>query len=123
MPRVPCNCGNKDKWTSEIVRSYKDQRFHTATPTLKMWRPWSREVTEQQIQEELDNAFNQVDADRRAPPMENQQVAVQEQKEQILADYGDQDESDADIVVVVFISEVSFLRIFLQLRKRIETYF
>ena len=77
-------------------------------------------MTKQQIQEELDNAFNQVDADRRAPPMENQQVAVQEQKEQILADYGDQDESDADIVVVVFISEVSFLRIFLQLRKRIE---
>ena len=53
--------------------------------------------------------------------MENQQVAVQEQKEQILADYGDQDESDADIVVVVFISEVSFLRIFLQLRKRMKS--
>ena len=80
MPRVPCTCGNKDKWTSEIVRFYKDQRLHTAAPTLKMWRPWSREVTEQQIQEELDNAFNQVDADRKAPPMESQHAAVQEQR-------------------------------------------
>ena len=54
-------------------------------------------MTEQQIQEELDNAFNQVDADRRAPPMENQHEAVQEQEEQILADYSDQDESDGDV--------------------------
>ena len=29
--------------------------------------------------------------------MENQHAAVQEQEEQILADYGDQDESDGDV--------------------------
>ena len=52
---------------------------------------------EQQIQEELDNAFYQVDVDRRAPPMENQHAAVEEQEEQILADYGDQDENDGEV--------------------------
>ena len=95
MPRVPCTCGNKDKWTSETVRFYKDQRFHTKAPTLKTWRPRARE--EQEIQEELDNAFNHVDADRRAPPVANQHAAVQEQEQHILDDYGDQDESDGDI--------------------------
>ena len=65
--------------------------FLALLKNLKTWHPRSREVTKQEIQEEPDNAFNQVEQHRRAPPMEKQHMAFQAEEEKILADDGDGD--------------------------------
>ena len=95
-PRVPCTCDRREEWTIQAVRFYKDQRFNTLAPTIKMWYPRPR--GEEELLRELENALReQPDIDRRVPPTDSNHELVEEEEALLLAQDDEQgDELDHD---------------------------
>ena len=77
-PGCPALTATKTSGPPKLSASTRTKGSTLPLPPSKCGAPSPE--TEQQIQEELDNAFNQVDADRKAPPIESQHAAVLEQR-------------------------------------------